>query len=87
MRAGGSSGSRIDFSWPADHLAITRLECSPWWCGPYLLLVAHSTTLAGRRVYVNVSECRRYFRFGPRGSTVSGRQAKASFILAPATVD
>jgi hypothetical protein len=37
-------------------------------------LIAYAATLLGRRHCVNVSDCRHYFPFGPRGSTVSGRQ-------------
>jgi len=36
-------------------------------------LIAHTATLLGRPHYVNVSDCRHYFPFAPRGSTVSGR--------------
>ena len=50
-----------------------------------ITLVAHSTTLAGRRVYVNVSECRRYFPFGPRESTASAKGQRAWVIISTST--
>jgi hypothetical protein len=37
-------------------------------------LIAHKGTLLEGRHGVNVSDFRHYFPFGPRGSTVSGRQ-------------
>ena len=36
--------------------------------------IAHTAALLGRPHYVNVSDCRHYFPFGPRGSKVSGKQ-------------
>jgi hypothetical protein len=37
-------------------------------------LIGHTATLLGRSHCVNVSDCGHYLPFGPRGSTVSGRQ-------------
>jgi hypothetical protein len=39
-----------------------------------ITLIAHTATLLGRSHCVTVSDCGHYFPFGPRGSTVSGRQ-------------
>ena len=48
--------------------------------------IAHTATLLRRQHYVNVSDFRHYFPFGPRGSVPSGRQTFRARTFLPLLV-